>query len=124
MAGLFGRTMLTTGANQPMSDLETYLEGLKRWEDATRRMNVDVQLISHPLFDGLFDKLELLKTRKPGDRHPMVVGTDAYQRLPWAYAGVAALAQMARRHGSACRLDACAQVMMSGQIFVSHHRGR
>ena len=62
-------------ANQPMSDLEQYLEGLERWEDAT---------------------LELLKTRKPGDRHPLVVGTDAYQR----FVGImreCTLAHMARR---------------------------
>jgi metallo-beta-lactamase class B len=96
MAALFGGTMLTIGANQPVAVLEQYLEGLKRWEDATRRMKVEVQLISHPLFDGLFDKLEQLTARKPGDRHPMVVGTDAYQR----FVGImreCTLAHMARR---------------------------
>ena len=96
MAGLFGGTMLTIGANQPLATSEQYLQSLKRWEDATRRMKVEVELISHPLFDGLFDRLESLKTRRPGDPHPMVVGTDAYQR----FVGVmreCTLAHMARR---------------------------
>jgi hypothetical protein len=32
-------------------------------------------------FESLFDKLERLKARKPGDRRPMVAGTDASQRF-------------------------------------------
>ena len=88
-----------------------------------RRMNVDVQLISHPLFDGLFDKLELLKTRKPGDRHPVVVGTDAYQRCvgimrecTWLTWHAASKEWQVTRQEFA--LNSCEQVMMSRQFFV------
>jgi hypothetical protein len=31
--------------------------------------------------DGLFEKLARLRTRKPGERHPLVVGEETYQRF-------------------------------------------
>ena len=81
MGGLFGGSLLTIGPNQPLPELEQYLESVKRWADVTKRMKVEVQILNHPLYDELFEKLERLKTRKPGERHPLVVGEDSFQRF-------------------------------------------
>lgn len=78
MAAIYGGTILLPGG---ISDegLQTYLKSIAHWKNETSKAGVDVELQNHPLMDGMTRKLAQLKTRKPGEPHPFVVGTRAYQ---------------------------------------------
>jgi metallo-beta-lactamase class B len=95
VAGLFGGSILTPGR---ISDegLQQYIKSVEHWGDVTRRMNVDVEIQNHPLYDGFLTKLQQLKARKPGDANPFVVGRDSYQRFVRVMADCTKL-QLARR---------------------------
>ena len=72
------------------------MQSLERFGAVTRRLGVDVEIQNHPLYDGFATKLERLAARGPGDAHPFVVGTDAYQRF-LTVMKECANAQLARR---------------------------
>jgi metallo-beta-lactamase class B len=78
VAGLFGGSILIPG-RIPDEGLQQYITSVQHFGDWTRKMNVDVELQNHPLYDGLEGKLARLKERKPGQAHPFVVGRDRYQ---------------------------------------------
>ena len=63
----------------------------------TRQHKVDVELLNHPIMDGLFTKLAMLRTRKPGGPHPLVVGEASYQRFLTAMAACTKV-QLARKN--------------------------
>jgi metallo-beta-lactamase class B len=79
-AGLYGGSILTPGI---LSDqqMQQYIESVGHWAEVTGRMNVDVEIQNHPMYDGFLTKLERLKQRTPGAPHPFVVGRDGYQRF-------------------------------------------
>ncbi|HEY7441612.1 MAG TPA: hypothetical protein VH701_04265, partial [Vicinamibacterales bacterium] len=80
MAGLFGGSILIP-TKIPDEGLQQYIKSVEHWGDVTRRMNVEVEIQNHPLYDGLLTKLERLKQRKAGAPNPFVVGRDSYQRF-------------------------------------------
>ena len=98
-AGLFGGTVLNPARRLPIANFQEYLRSIDHWRDVTTRAGVDVELMNHPIMDGLFVKLATLKSRKAGDAHPLVVGTASFQRLAAAQ-GDCMKAQIARRGGS------------------------
>jgi len=79
-AALFGGSILLVN-RIPTEGLRQYVQSLERFGAVTRRLGVDVEIQNHPLYDGFATKLERLAARRPGDAHPFVVGTDAYQRF-------------------------------------------
>jgi metallo-beta-lactamase class B len=97
VAGLFGGSILTPGR---ISDegLQQYIASVDHWAEVTRRMKVDVEIQNHPMYDGFLTKLERLKTRKPGDPNPFLVGGDSYQRFVGVMSGCTKV-QLARRKG-------------------------
>ena len=78
MAALYGGTVLTPGI---ISDdgLQTYLQSVARFKEATRKAKVEVEIQNHPLMDPIQVKLDRLKTRTKGQPNPFVVGTKGYQ---------------------------------------------
>jgi metallo-beta-lactamase class B len=96
MAALFGGSILNPQRRFPASLFEEYLASIQHFAEATKRQRVDVELINHPIMDGLFERLEKLKVRKPGEPHPLVVGEDSYQRFLGAMAACAQV-QLARK---------------------------
>jgi metallo-beta-lactamase class B len=80
MAGLFGGSILIPG-RIPDEGLEQYIRSIEHFGDVARKMNVEVELQNHPLYDGLEAKLERLTARRPGQLHPFVVGSPSYQRF-------------------------------------------
>ena len=80
MAGLYGGTILTPGR---ISDeaMRQYVSSIAHYREYARKLNVDVELQNHPLYDGMDAKLARLKERKPGQPHPFVIGRDGYQRF-------------------------------------------
>jgi metallo-beta-lactamase class B len=71
------------GVGMPRTDdlKKLQLRSIAHWMDVTRKAGVDVQMGNHPLhFDGPA-RLEILKYREPGQKHPFVIGNPAYQRF-------------------------------------------
>jgi metallo-beta-lactamase class B len=97
-AALFGGSILTPGR---ISDdgLRQYIKSVEHWAAATRRLNVDVEIQNHPMYDGFLAKLQRLKQRKPGEPHPFVVGRDGYQRFLSVMSECSQI-QLARRTGA------------------------
>ncbi len=94
-AALFGGSILIPG-RIPDAGLQQYIDSVQHFAEAAKRMNADVELQNHPLYDGLLAKLDRLKRRAPGQSHPFVVGADAYQRFLTVMA-TCTQAQMERR---------------------------
>ena len=78
MAALYGGTILTPNI---ISDdgLQTYLQSVARFKEATRKAKVEVEIQNHPLMDPIQVKLDRLKGRTKGQPNPFVVGTKGYQ---------------------------------------------
>src|SRR6185503_4008214 len=98
MAALFGGSILNPQRRFPASVFEEYLASIQHFAAATRRQQVDVELLNHPIMDGLFDRLEKLKVRKEGEPHPLVVGEESYQRFLGVMAACTQV-QLARKSG-------------------------
>jgi metallo-beta-lactamase class B len=81
MAGLFGGSILNPQRRFPASTFEQYLTSIDHFAAAARQHKVEVELLNHPIMDGLFQKLALLKARTPGTPHPLVIGEASYQRF-------------------------------------------
>ncbi len=47
----------------------------------TRSMNVDVEILNHPLCDRFSARFQRLKQRAPRQPNPFAVDRDAYQRF-------------------------------------------
>lgn len=95
MAGLFGGTVLTTGI-LTTDALKQYTQSIARYLDTAKSMRIDVELQNHPIFDGTPERLARLKTAKPGDPHPFVVGNDRYLAM-WNIVSACMQAEIARR---------------------------
>lgn len=80
MAGLFGGSILIP-TRIPNEGLRQYMKSIEHWEDVTRKINVEVEIQNHPMYDGFVAKLQRLNQRKPGEPHPFVVGRNGYQRF-------------------------------------------
>src|SRR6516165_7228222 len=80
IAGLFGGAILTT--NIITTDgLKQYTQSIAHYLEKAKQMKVEVELQNHPIFDGMPDKLAKLKTAKPGDASPFIVGNDRYLKM-------------------------------------------
>jgi metallo-beta-lactamase class B len=59
---------------------ETYINSAVRYRPIVARSGADILLSNHTRLDGSNTKLPAMATRKPGDRHPFVIGNDAVHR--------------------------------------------
>ena len=80
MAAMYAGTILTPGI---VSDegLAQYAKSVPHFEEETKKAKVEVELQNHPLMDPIQPKLDKLKTRKPGEPNPFVVGRGEYQKF-------------------------------------------
>ena len=60
---------------------QTYVESAERFRDIVGRTSADVLISNHSIFDGSRTKLPAVLTRKVGEPHPYVIGTDAVKRF-------------------------------------------
>jgi metallo-beta-lactamase class B len=95
MAGLFGGSVLIPG-RIPDEGLRQYIQSIEHWAAVSRKLNVDVEIQNHPMYDGLGAKLARLKQRAAGQPNPFVVGPDGYQRFLAVMSGCTNV-QIARR---------------------------
>jgi metallo-beta-lactamase class B len=76
VAGLYGGIGLPRGTEMERAQIQSFT----RWMEVTKAVGVDAAIGNHPLhFDGPA-KLELLRYRRSGDKHPFVLGVGTYQR--------------------------------------------
>ncbi|MEQ1947852.1 MAG: MBL fold metallo-hydrolase, partial [Bryobacteraceae bacterium] len=94
-AGLYGGTI----QDQPritIGGLNQYLGSVAHYLEAAKKMNVDVEIQNHAMFDDTPARLNKLITRKPGDPHPFLMSTDKYVSL-WTLVSECIRAEVARR---------------------------
>ena len=95
MAGLFGGTILTAD-RITTAGLKQYVQSIAHYLETAKRLKVDVELQNHPIFDMTPDRLARLKTRKAGEPHPFMTGTDRYVTF-WSVVSECIQAEIARR---------------------------
>ena len=78
LAAAWGGTLFNFGPIRPR--LEAYARSAERFRDIVTKAGADIILSNHTQYDGTKAKLTALKTRKPGDRHPYVVGNEVVRR--------------------------------------------
>jgi metallo-beta-lactamase class B len=94
-AGLFGGTILDQG-RITTEGLNQYLRSIAHYLEAARKMNVDVEIQNHALFDDTPGRLARLKARRPGEPNPFLMSTDKYVSL-WNLVSECISAEIARR---------------------------
>ena len=80
IAGLFGGTILTVD-RITTDGLKQYTQSIAHYLETAKKMKVEVEVQNHPIFDGMPGKLAKLKTMKPGDPNPFVIGQDRYAKF-------------------------------------------
>ncbi len=95
VAGLFGGAMLTL-ERVMTPGLRQYVATIEHYIDVARRMNVDVEIQNHPIFDDMSTRLAKLKARRSGEGHPFVIGAGAYGRF-WNVVSECIQAEISRR---------------------------
>ena len=71
-----------TAFNFPHSKerFQIYIDSARRFSDIAVKAGADVLIANHTIFDGSKSKLPAMATRKPGEPHPYVIGTDSVRR--------------------------------------------
>jgi metallo-beta-lactamase class B len=98
MAALFGGTVLTTGI-LTTDALKQYVQSVARYLETAKRMNVEVEVQNHPIFDAMPERLSKLRAARPGDPNPFVIGNARYLRM-WNIVSECIQAEVARREGA------------------------
>ncbi len=74
----WGGTLFNFGRNRPR--LESYAQQAERFKEIVTKAGAEVMLSNHTVYDGSKTKLPAVKARKPGEKHPYVIGTDGVRR--------------------------------------------
>ena len=98
MAGLFGGTVLTTGI-LTTDALKQYVQSIAHYLETAKRMNVEVEVQNHPIFDGMPERLSRLRAAPAANPNPFVIGNDRYLRM-WNIVSECIQAEIARREGA------------------------
>ena len=80
MAGLYGGTIFTASRIQTPA-LRQYIDSIAHFVDVAKKMNVEVQIQNHPIFDATPERLAKLKARKAGERHPFYMSTEHFGKF-------------------------------------------
>jgi metallo-beta-lactamase class B len=78
MAAIFGSSILR-GDRLSAETVRAHADGLRRFGALAAKAKVEVELQNHPLYDNMWEKAAALKTRRPGDPNPFVVGAAGYR---------------------------------------------
>jgi metallo-beta-lactamase class B len=93
--GLFGGTILTVD-RITTAGLRQYVQSIAHYLETAKSMKVDVEVQNHPIFDMTPERLSRLKSRKAGEPHPFMSGTDRYVKF-WNIVSECIEAEIARR---------------------------
>lgn len=78
LAAAWGGTLFNFGPIR--TRLVAYAQSAERFRDIATKAGADVILSNHTTYDGSKAKLPAVAARKPGERHPYVVGNDVVRR--------------------------------------------
>ncbi len=78
VAAAWGGTLFNFGPIKPR--LQAYAASAERFKGIAAKAGADVILSNHTVYDGSKTKLPAVQARKPGERHPYVVGPDVVAR--------------------------------------------
>jgi metallo-beta-lactamase class B len=78
LVATWGGTLFNFGPNRPR--LASYAQQADRFRDIATKAGADVMLSNHTAYDGSKVKLPAVKARKPGEKHPYVIGPDGVRR--------------------------------------------
>jgi metallo-beta-lactamase class B len=78
VAAEWGGTLFNFGPIR--SRLEAYQKSAQRFREIATKANAAVVLSNHTIYDGSKTKLAAVQARKPGEKHPYVVGNDVVRR--------------------------------------------
>jgi metallo-beta-lactamase class B len=95
MAGWFGGTVLTT-AILTTDALKQYVQSIAHYLDVAKRLNVEVEIQNHPIFDGTPERLSIVRAAAPSASSPFVIGNDRYLRM-WNIVSECMQAEIIRR---------------------------
>jgi len=95
VAGLFGATVLAAGFVST-AGLEQYVDSIAHYVEVAARLDVDVEIQNHPIFDDTPARLAALAARRAGEPNPFVMGTDRYVRF-WKIVSECMQAEILRR---------------------------
>jgi metallo-beta-lactamase class B len=98
MGGLFGGTVLTTGI-LTTDALKQYVQSIAHYLETAKRMNVEVEVQNHPIFDSMSARLSALRAVPASEPNPFVIGNDRYLRM-WNIVSECMQAEIARREGA------------------------
>ena len=93
VAALWGGTMFNFARSRQRFD--TYIASAERFQGIVARAGADTVISNHTPYDGSKTKIPALATRKPGEKHPYVIGADAVKRYLTVAKECAAAAQAA-----------------------------
>jgi metallo-beta-lactamase class B len=68
------------GPNTSAADLKAYIDSAVRYRPLMAKLGVEGLISNHHEYDGSHVKLPALATRKPGDRHPYLIGAESVRR--------------------------------------------
>jgi metallo-beta-lactamase class B len=70
------------GFGAPRDPMQRYphIASMNRFAGLAEKAGADTMIANHPVQDGAFEKMELLRYRRPGDANPFVVGADKLAR--------------------------------------------
>lgn len=94
-AAIFAGTILDQG-RIPTAGLNQYLDSIKSFQEAAKKMKVDVEIQNHALFDSTPERAARLKARKPGEKNPFLTTTARYNKM-WDIASECIQAEIAKR---------------------------
>jgi metallo-beta-lactamase class B len=94
-AGMFGGTILAQG-RITTPGLNQYLGSINHYLETAKKMNVDVEIQNHALFDDTPGRIARLKARKPGEPNPFLMSIDKYVNM-WGVVSECIQAEIARR---------------------------
>jgi metallo-beta-lactamase class B len=96
MAGIFGGGFIIWRQYSDQTGAR-FIDSVQHFEQWTKKMKVDVELQNHPgSWDGFAEKLAAVRTQKPGEPNPFIVGQENYNKF-LAVMAECAKAAMARR---------------------------
>ena len=75
----WGGTLFSSPIQHTPENLRTYVASAERFREIAAKAGADAIISNHTNYDGSKAKLPAMALRKPGDRHPYVIGKDGVE---------------------------------------------
>ncbi|MBP2652322.1 MAG: family transposase [Firmicutes bacterium] len=69
-----------TGTTSNIDMNYVYVSSAKYFTEVSEKYKVDIEMSAHAWVDPSFERMDALRSRKPGEPHPFVIGQEKYQQ--------------------------------------------